>query len=399
MAGTPEAVRGLLHTVWAPACRRAAAELEDMRALAMRTLGLDHPPQLQAWDWHYWAEEMRAERFALREEEIKPYLQLSELTRAMFHVAGRLFGLSFKPLHDVPRYTPALQAWEVVGADGQHVGVFIADNFARPNKRSDAWMSSFRVASSVDSEVRPLVLTNNNIAAPPPGQDTLLSVHDARTLFHEFGHALHGLLSRCRYPRLGGTSVLRDFVEFPSQIMENWLLQPQILREFARHQQTGEPMPEALIERIMEASTFNQGFSTVEYAASALVDLALHERQDLDDLELGRFEQENPQQLGMPEAIGMRHRLPHFLHLFTEDGYASAYYVYLWAEVLEADGFRAFAESEDLFELVLARKLLEEIFSRGNSVAPMRAYEAFRGRQPTVDALLAARGLAQESHR
>ena len=393
MAGSPQAVQQLLDTVWAPACRLAEKEYADMQALAQRQLGLEQPPVLQAWDWHYWAEKVRAERFALEEEDLKPYLQLGRLTQAMFHVAGRLFGLEFTPLGSAPRYTERLQAWTVRDEHGHHVGVFMADNFARTGKRSGAWMSTFRDASALDGQVRPLVLNNNNFTSPMAGQEALLSLDDARTLFHEFGHGLHGLLSRCRYPRLSGTAVLRDFVEFPSQILENWLLQPQILREFARHHETGEPMPEALIARILKAGTFNQGFATVEYTASALVDLALHQVQDLEGLDLTRFEQSLVQSLGMPSAIGLRHRLPHFLHLFAGDGYASAYYVYLWAEVLEADGFQAFVEKGDIFDVDLARRLHDHIFSRGNAVAPMQAYEAFRGRPPTVAALLKARGL------
>lgn len=393
MAGTPEAVRKLLDRVWGPACRLAQQEYAAMQALAQQTLGLDQPPVLHAWDWHYWAEKVRAQRYALEEEEIKPYLQLGQLTQAMFHVARRLFGLEFTPLDSVPRYIDTLRAWHVSDAQGRHVGVFMADNFARTGKRSGAWMSTFRDASALDGDVRPLVLNNNNFTAPAPGQEALLSLDDARTLFHEFGHGLHGLLSRCRYPRLAGTAVLRDFVEFPSQILENWLLQPPILRQFARHHVTGEPMPEELIERIRQAGTFNQGFATVEYTASALVDLALHQVKDLDGLDLTRFEEELLQALEMPRAIGLRHRLPHFLHLFAGDSYASAYYVYLWAEVLEADGFGAFMEQGDIFDAGLAARLHEHIFSRGNSVAPMQAYKAFRGRPPTVDALLKSRGL------
>jgi peptidyl-dipeptidase Dcp len=393
MAGSPQAVQELLDRVWTPACRLAEQEYAAMQALAQRTLGLEQPPVLQAWDWHHWAEKVRAERYALEEEDIKPYLQLGQMTQAMFHVARQLFGLSFTPLEPAPRYIDTLRAWDVTDAQGRHVGVFMADNFARTGKRSGAWMSTFRDASSLDKAVRPLVLNNNNFSSPAAGQDALLSLDDARTLFHEFGHGLHGLLSRCRYPRLTGTAVLRDFVEFPSQILENWLLQPQILRQFAHHHETGEAMPEALIERILKASTFNQGFATVEYTASALADLALHQVQDLDGLDLTRFEHELQQSLGMPSAIGLRHRLPHFLHLFASDGYASAYYVYLWAEVLEADGFQAFVEKGDIFDPELARRLHDHIFSRGNAVAPMQAYEAFRGRAPTVDALMKARGL------
>jgi peptidyl-dipeptidase Dcp len=394
MAGSPAAARKLLMTVWEPARRRAQEEYNDMLALARQRQPDDPPAQLHAWDWHYWAEQVRRDRYALEESQVKPYLQLSRLTEAMFHVAGQLFGLRFEPLANAPRYTEALQAWEVRDAQGQHVGVFISDNFARNNKRSGAWMSVFRGQSDLDSPVRPLVINNNNFSAPPQGEPALLSLDDARTLFHEFGHGLHGLLSQCRYPRLAGTQVLRDFVEFPSQIMENWLLQPQILQQFARHHLSGEPMPEALIEKILRASRFNQGFATVEYVSSALVDLALHENTRPEDLDPAAFEQDMLTQIGMPPAIGLRHRLPHFLHLFAGDGYASAYYVYLWAEVLEADAFQAFVQSGNLFDPDLAGRLKRHIFTQGNAVEPMQAFQALMGRPPRVEPLLVQRGLS-----
>lgn len=394
MAGNPQAVRELLLTVWEPARRRARQEYEDMLSLARERQPQPAPERLEAWDWHYWAEQVRQQRHDLQESQIKPYLQLHRLTEAMFHVAHALFGLRFVPLTQAPRYTPQLQLWEVRDEHDQHVGVFMSDNFARSNKRSGAWMSVYRGQSDLDRSIRPLVVNHNNFAAPADGEPALLSLDDARTLFHEFGHGLHGLLSQCRYPRLSGTQVLRDFVEFPSQILENWLLQPDILQRFATHHLTGEPMPQALIDKVLQASRFNQGFATVEYVASALVDLALHECTELDALDPEAFEQALLQQIGMPPAIGPRHRLPHFLHLFAGDSYASAYYVYLWAEVLEADGFAAFMARGNLFDPELARRLKMHIFTQGNAVPPMQAFEAFLGRPPQIGPLLEQRGLA-----
>jgi peptidyl-dipeptidase Dcp len=282
----------------------------------------------------------------------------------------------------------------VTDAKGQHVGLFLSDNFARSTKRSGAWMSTYRDPMHLSTSVRPIVVNNNNFSQGPEGQPTLLSLDDARTLFHEFGHGLHGLLSQVRFPRLSGTSVLRDFVEFPSQVYENWLMQPQILKEFALHAETGQPMPDALIQKILGAQTFNQGFSTVEYVSSALVDLALHESTDLDALDFKAFEAKTLKAIDMPPAIGMRHRLPHFSHLFSSNSYASAYYVYMWAEVLDADCFDAFLEAGDLFAPEPAHKLYEHIYAAGNKQDPMQAYIAFRGRAPTVTPLLTKRGLA-----
>jgi peptidyl-dipeptidase Dcp len=386
MAGSAANARDLLMRVWTPARSRAIQERKDLMSLS----GLSN---LAAWDWHYWTERVRKEKFDLNEAELKPYLQLHKLMEAMFHVANRLFGVSFKKVENIAKYHNSVTGWEVTSADGKHVGLFLSDNFARSSKRSGAWMSTYRDPMNLTREVRPIVVNNNNFSQGPEGKPTLLSLDDARTLFHEFGHGLHGLLSQVKYPRLSGTSVLRDFVEFPSQVYENWLMQPQILKEFALHAETGEPMPDALIEKILSAQTFNQGFTTVEYVSSALVDLALHETIDIEHLNFQEFESMTLQNIQMPPAIGMRHRLPHFSHLFSSNSYASAYYVYMWAEVLDADGFDAFLEAGDIFAKEPAKKLYEHIYSAGNRQDPMKAYVAFRGREPTVTPLLTKRGL------
>ena len=387
MAGSAQQARDLLMRVWQPARLKALQEREDLKKLS----GLN---DLEAWDWHFWTERVRKEKFDLNEAEIKPYLQLHKLMQAMFHVANRLFGVNFKEVSNIAKYHDTVTGWEVTDANGQHVGLFLSDNFARSTKRSGAWMSTYRDPMHLSTSIRPIVVNNNNFSQGPEGQPTLLSLDDARTLFHEFGHGLHGLLSQVRFPRLSGTSVLRDFVEFPSQVYENWLMQPQILKEFALHAETGQAMPDDLIQKILDAQTFNQGFSTVEYVSSALVDLALHETTDLDSLNFKDFEARTLKAIDMPPAIGMRHRLPHFSHLFSSNSYASAYYVYMWAEVLDADGFDAFLEAGDLFAPEPAHKLYEHIYSAGNKQDPMQAYIAFRGRAPTVTPLLTKRGLA-----
>ena len=387
MAGSANAARELLMRVWKPARLKALKELEDLKKLS----GLE---DLQAWDWHFWTEKVRKEKFDLDEAEIKPYLQLEKLIEAMFYVAHHLFHISFKEVKNIAKYHDSITGWEVVDAKGQHVGLFLSDNFARNTKRSGAWMSTYRNPMHIKQSVRPIVVNNNNFSQGPEGQPTLLSLDDARTLFHEFGHGLHGLLSQVKYPRLSGTNVLNDFVEFPSQVFENWLMQPQILKQFAIHAETGEAMPDALLQRILDVQTFNQGFATVEYVSSALVDLALHETIDLSNIDFKKFEAKTLKSIQMPPAIGMRHRLPHFSHLFSSDSYASAYYVYMWAEVLDADGFDAFLEAGDLFAAEPANKLYEHVYSAGNKQEPMKAYVAFRGREPTVLPLLTKRGLS-----
>lgn len=394
MAGRPEAVRDLLMRAWQPARLRAIEERNDLAALATQHTGHPHAPEdIQAWDWHYWTEKVRQAKFNLDETQLKPYLQLDRLIQALFEVAHRLFGLKFQLRSDLHGYHPSVSCWEVTDLADTHIGLFLSDNFARSTKRSGAWMSTFRGQSHLQQAVRPIVVNNNNFAQAPADKPTLLSLDDARTLFHEFGHGLHGLLSQCRFPRLSGTSVLRDFVEFPSQILENWLLQPEVLKGYATHCETGEAMPDALIEQILKAQTFNQGFATVEYLASALVDLDLHAHTTPESLDLLEFEQQTLSELQMPSGIGMRHRLPHFSHLFSSNGYASAYYVYLWAEVLEADGFAAFTEAGNIFDQALGKSLQENVFSAGNRQDPMQAYMAFRGRPPAVDPMLRKRGL------
>lgn len=398
MAKTPEAARGLLRQVWTPAKALAERERGDLQALADRDgAGIEIAPH----DWRFYAERVRQERFDLDAAALKPYLTLNAMIAAAFDCASRLFGLAFRERPDLPRYHPDVRAWEVTGADGRLVGLFYGDYYARASKRSGAWMSAFRRQRKLDGEVRPTIVNVMNFAkgADAPGANavpTLLSFDDARTLFHEFGHALHGLLSDVTYPMIAGTSVARDFVEFPSQIYEHWLEQPAILARFARHYRTGEPMPAALIERVLASRKFNQGFATVEYVASATVDLDLHMLAEAEAaaVDIEAFERASLAALGMPEALVMRHRTPHFTHVFAGDGYSSAYYSYMWSEVLDADGFAAFEEAGDPFDPATARRLHDYVYAAGDRREPADAYRAFRGRMPTPDALLRQRGLA-----
>jgi peptidyl-dipeptidase Dcp len=390
MAGEPAAVHALLDRVWGPACARANGEREALQAHA-KALGYDHA--IEPHDWYFFAEKVRQSAYDFDEAELKPYLQLEKMTEAMFWVANRLFGLRFVPQPDLVAYHPDVKVYEVVGAEGEHLGVFLADNFMRASKRSGAWMSNYRLQSSLDAEIRPVVVNNNNFAKGAPGAPTLLSFDDARTLFHEFGHGLHGLLSQVRYKRLSGTSVLKDFVELPSQIYENWVARPEVLERFAVHWQTGEPVPAELLGCLERARKFNQGFSTVEYTASALVDLAVHELQSADGFDPGAFEAAVLGRLGMPEGIQMRHRMPHFAHIFETDAYAAGYYVYLWAEVLDADGFQAFVEAGDVFDPTVAGRLRRSVYAAGNSEDPGAAFRALRGRDPDPTPMLARKGL------
>jgi peptidyl-dipeptidase Dcp len=390
MAGHPDAAEGLLRAAWDPARRRAAAERAELEELA-RAEG-DNAP-IEAWDWRFWAERARKARHDFDGAALKPYLELEAMLRALFDTARRLFGLAMTERADIPTYHPDVRAFEAKDASGAHVGVFLLDNFARPGKRSGAWMSSFRVADALDGRVAPIIVNNNNLAKSLP---TLLSWDDARTLFHEFGHALHGLLSTARYPSQSGTAVLGDFVEFPSQVMEHWLSVPETLRTHARHHATGEALPEAMLAKLLAARNDGQGFATVEYVSSALIDLALHRHPDPGSLDLAAFEDAFLAEIGMPAAIGLRHRPIHFGHLFAGGGYAAGYYFYLWAEVLDADGFEAFEEAGDPFHPELAARL-KAIFQAGDTADPMALYTAFRGRPPKVDALLRKRGLADSS--
>ncbi|WP_134499404.1 M3 family metallopeptidase [Microvirga pakistanensis] len=391
MAKTPDAVLKLLNEVWAPARIRAGAERDDLQALAQSQ---GDNIVIEPWDWRFYADQVRMARHNLDEATIKPYFQLDRIIEAAFETARRLFGLSFQELEDFPKYHPDIRAWQVLDSQGAHVGIFIGDYFARSSKRSGAWMSAFRSQERLTGDVRPVIVNVMNFAKAGAGEPSLLSFDDARTLFHEFGHGLHGLLSDVTYPLLAGTAVSTDFVELPSQLYEHWLSQPDILRRYATHSRTGEPIPEELLERLMAARNFNQGFATVEYLASAFVDLELHRRKDVTGLDISAFEKETLEKIGMPREIIMRHRTPHFTHVFAGDGYSSGYYSYLWSEVLDADAFTAFEETGDAFNGEMAEKLKRFIYSAGNLRDPAEAYTAFRGRLPTADALLAKRGLA-----
>ncbi|RVT87093.1 M3 family peptidase [Rhodobacteraceae bacterium CCMM004] len=387
MAGTPDAVRDLLKRVWRPA--RAAA-LEDAAALQemLRADGVND--DLAPWDWRYYSERRRRVLHDLSEDEIKPYLQLDRMIDAAFAIAGRLFGLKATPI-DVPRYTPEVRAWEIT-RDGRHMGVFLGDYFAHAAKRSGAWCSTFRDQRKLGGEVRPIVVNVCNFAKPEAGQPALLSYDDARTLFHEFGHALHQLLSDVTYERISGTSVARDFVELPSQLYEHWLALPEVLAEFATHAETGAPMPEALRDRLLAAATYDTGFQTVEYVASALVDLAFHDGPAPAD-PMAR-QAEVLAEIGMPDAIVMRHATPHFAHVFAGDGYSSGYYSYMWSEVMDADAFDGFREAGDPFDPETAARLERHVLAAGGSAEAEELYTAFRGRMPGVEALLRGRGLA-----
>ena len=391
MAKTPEAARELLESVWTPALAQANREQEALQEMVRAEGGnFDIAP----WDWRYYSERRRRQEFDLDEGELKPYFQLDRMIEASFDTASRLFGLTFKERNDVPVYHPDVRAWEVTAADGTHVGLFYGDYFARPSKRSGAWMSAYRTQEKLAGNIRPIIVNVMNFAKAADGEPSLLSFDDAKTLFHEFGHGLHGLLSNVRFPMISGTSVHRDFVEFPSQIYENWLDQPEVLGKYAVHYKTNEPMPKALLERVLAARNFNQGFANVEYVSSAIVDLDLHQVEDTADLDVTEFEKQALERIGMPDAIVMRHRLPHFGHLFSGDGYAAGYYSYLWSDVLAADGFSAFEEAGDIFDASTAKKLHDHVYSSGFSLDPSDAYREFRGRRPSEQAVLRRRGLA-----
>lgn len=390
MAKTPAAARRLLDEVWGRARAKAAGERDALQALVAQEGGNF---ALAPHDWRYYAEELRKTKFNLDEAEIKPYFQLEKMVEAAFETARRLFGLSFRPVN-VPLYHPDARAWEVTDSEGHHVALFVGDYFARTSKHSGAWMTSLRDQEKLSGNIRPIILNVCNFSKPAAGEPALLSFDDARTLFHEFGHALHGMLSNVTYPLLAGTAVPSDFVELPSQLYEHWLEVPEILQQYARHCRTGEPMPKALLNRLLETRTFNQGFATVEYTASALVDLDLHSLPDAAGLDVSDFERKDLERIAMPAEIVMRHRLPHFQHLFSGGGYAAGYYSYMWSEVLDADAFAAFEETGNAFDPGTAKRLRDYVYGAGNLRDPAEAYKSFRGRLPTVDALLKKRGLA-----
>jgi peptidyl-dipeptidase Dcp len=393
MAKTPEAVRGLLERVWKPARARALADRDEMQGLIAEEGGNF---SLAAWDWRYYSEKLRQRKANFDDGAIKPYLALEGMIAAAFDCASRLFGITFSERTDIPAWHPDVRVWEVKDRSGAHKALFYGDYFARPSKRSGAWMTSLRDQQKLDGEVAPLVINVCNFAKGADGQPSLLSPDDARTLFHEFGHALHGMLSNVTYPSLSGTSVFTDFVELPSQLYEHWQEQPQVLQRFARHYQTGEAMPEDLLQRFLAARKFGQSFATVEFVSSALIDLEFHSQPAEASRDVRGFEQAELARIGMPEEIALRHRPTQFGHVFSGDHYASGYYSYMWSEVMDADAFGAFEEAGNIFDPEVARRLHDDIYSSGGSVDPEAAYVAFRGRPPEPDALLRRRGLLGE---
>jgi peptidyl-dipeptidase Dcp len=397
MAKTPGAVRDLLDTVWTPAHSSALADRDAMQAL-IREEGGNF--KLAPWDWRYYAEKLRQRVCNFDEADIKPYLSLDRMIEAAFYTARRLFGLQFTPQPSVPAWHSDVRVWRVSDADGSEIGLFFGDYFARGSKRSGAWMTALRDQQKL-AGYTPLIVNVCNFAKAPAGEPTLLSFEDARTLFHEFGHALHGLLSSVTYPAISGTNVATDFVELPSQLYEHWLQQPELLRRFALHYQTGTRMPEELLERLVAARNFNKGFATVEYIACAALDLDLHSlpqaKEDDRALDPNAFEAQNLARIGMPDEIVMRHRLPHFAHIFAGGGYAAGYYSYMWSEVLDADAFAAFEETGDIFDPATAKRLRQSIYAAGGLQEPADAYKAFRGRLPSADALLRKRGFVAQN--
>lgn len=388
MAKTPERALELMEAIWPAAVARVREEVADMQAIADKEgTGITIEP----WDYRFYAEKVRKAKYDLDEGEVKPYLQLEQLREAMFWVAGQLFDLRFTPAGDVPVYHPDVRVWQVQNAAGKHVGLWYFDPYARKGKRSGAWMNAYRRQERFDGEVPAIVSNNANFVKGKPGEPVLVSWDDAVTLFHEFGHALHGLSSSVSYPTLAGTSVCRDYVEFPSQLLERWLETPEVLSKFALHFQTGQPMPKELAAKIERASRFNQGFATVEYLASALVDMKLHLAGG-KPIDPAAFERETLAALGMPREIVMRHRLPQFSHLFASDSYSAGYYSYIWADTLSTDAYEAFTEAGGPYDKTVAKKLVEHVFSRGNTVDPEEAYRAFRGRDAGIDALMRKRG-------
>jgi len=389
MAKTPERAMALMEEVWPAAVERVHEEVKDMQALATKT---GQKRKIAPWDYRYYAEKVRKAKYDLDEDEVKPYLQLDKLREGMFWVAGELLGLSFSPLRDIEVYHPDVSVWEVKDrASGKHVGLWYFDPYARKGKQSGAWMNAYRNQERFRGEVTTIVSNNSNFVKGKAGEPVLVSWTDATTLFHEFGHALHGLSSNVNYPTLSGTNVARDYVEFPSQLLEHWLSTPEVLNRFALHYQTGKPIPKELVAKIKKAATFNQGFHTVEYLSAALIDMKLH-LAGAANIDARAFERDTLKALGMPEEIVMRHRTPQFLHVFSSDGYSAGYYSYLWADTLTADAFEAFTEAKGPYDATVAEKLRKNVLSVGDTIDPADGYRAFRGKDPGTAALMKKRG-------
>ena len=394
MAKTPEAVNGLLRQVWEKAVARAREEEGELAELIAEE-GRNH--DVMPWDWRHYAEKLRARKFSFSEAELKPYLQLEKVIDACFDVANRLFGITATEAKNIPAYHPDVRVFEIRDKSGDLKALFLGDYFARSSKRSGAWMSSFQSQHKLPLKngavgEMPIIYNVCNFAKPAEGRPALLSLDDARTLFHEFGHALHGMLSDVTYPSVSGTGVSRDFVELPSQLYEHWLTVPEILKTYAVHYETGEPMPQELLDKVLAARTFNAGFGTVEFTSSALVDMAFHTRDAVGDPMA--VQAQVLKDIGMPKSIVMRHASPHFQHVFAGDGYSAGYYSYMWSEVLDADAFAAFEETGNPFDPEMAKKLKDNIYSVGGSIDPEDAYKAFRGKLPSPDAMLVKKGLA-----
>ena len=388
MARTPERAMQLMEAVWKPAVARVHEEVADMQAVADKE---GAKIRIEPWDYRYYAEKVRKAKYDLDQNEVKPYLQLEKLREGMFWVAGQLFGFQFSPVTDVPVYQPDMRVYKVTDPAGKLVGLWYFDPYARPGKQSGAWMNAYRSQERFEKEITTIVSNNTNFVKGKPGEPILISWDDATALFHEFGHALHGLSSNVTYPSLAGTAVARDYVEFPSQLLEHWLSTPEVLNKFALHYQTGQPMPAALLEKIEKASRFNQGFATVEYLASALVDMKLHLAGD-QTIDPDKFEKETLDALGMPSELVMRHRTPQFGHVFSGDGYSAGYYSYIWSDTLSADAWEAFTAAGGAYDKAVAKRLRDDIFSIGNTVDPAEAYKNFRGREPGIAALMRKRG-------
>jgi peptidyl-dipeptidase Dcp len=394
MAKTPERAMQLMEAVWKPAVARVHEEVADMQALADKE---GAKIKIEPWDYRYYMEKVRKAKYDLNQNEIKPYLQLDKLREGIFWVAGELFNFNFTPVANVPVAHPDVRVWEVTDkTTKKHIGLWYFDPYARAGKRSGAWMNAYRVQERLNGEITTIVSNNSNFVKGKPGEPVLISWDDATTMFHEFGHALHGLNSNVTYPSVAGTAVARDYVEFPSQLLEHWLSTPEVLQRFALHYQTGKPIPQELVNKITRSATFNQGFATVEYLSAALVDMKLHLAGD-KKIDPDVFERETLAELGMPKEIVMRHRTPQFLHIFSSDSYSAGYYSYLWSDVLTADAFGAFVEGKGPYDRAVAERLRKYIFSVGNTVDPAEGYRAFRGRDPKIDALMKKRGFSPKS--
>ena len=392
MAKTPENAMNLMIQVWPAAIGRVAEEVEDMQAIANKN---GDNITIEPWDYRYYAEKVRKDKYDLDSDEVKQYLQLNKLTEALFYTAGRLFNYKFEPVKDglVPVFHEDVKVWEVTNKDsGDHIGLWYLDPFARPGKRSGAWATTYRSFTTFDGKTNVLASNNSNFVKAAPGEAVLVSWSDAKTFFHEFGHALHFFSSNVKYPTLNGG--VRDYTEFQSQLLERWLSTDEVISQFLVHNKTGKPMPASLVAKIKRASTFNQGFDTTEYLASALMDMKLH-LADPENIDIDKFERETLAALNMPKELPMRHRTPHFGHVFSGEGYATAYYGYMWADVLTSDASEAFKEAPDgFYDKAVADKLVKYLFAPRNSMDPAKAYRLFRGRDAKIEALMKDRGFS-----